>query len=125
MSDRAIVLIAHGSPDPDWAAPLHAVVAAMRDTEPNTMVALALLTEPDSLGLALEAMKAAGHTRVELVSALLSGGGRHLKRDIPAWVEDEQEKHPELTLELRPGAIGADPSVIGVLAQIALGSRSR
>lgn len=120
MNDRAIVLIAHGSPDPDWAIPLQEVVAAMRKSEPNTMVALALLTEPDSLGLALTAMKAAGHSRVELVSALLSAGGRHLKRDIPAWVTAEREKHPGLELELRPGALGADPSVIAIIAQVAL-----
>ena len=123
MSDRALVLIAHGSPDPDWAAPLHAVVARMRDTEPDTMVALALLTEPDSLGLALDAIQGAGHTHVELVSALLSGGGRHLKRDIPEWVHVEQERHPDLKLELRPGALGAHPLVVDLLAQLALAPR--
>ncbi len=117
---RARIVIAHGSPDPDWAAPLRAMVDRMRQLDPGVPATLALLTEPDSLAAALGAFQAQGVAEVEVIAALLSAGGKHLKRDIPAWVESARAAFPGLTIELRPGALGEDPRVIDVLAARAL-----
>jgi sirohydrochlorin cobaltochelatase len=118
----AHVLIAHGSPDPDWAMPLQRVVARIRELEPEAAVALALLTEEDSLDEALARLQAAGHVRVQIHAALLSAGGRHLKRDIPAWIEAARKRFPALELVVRPGALGEAEQVIDALARAALDS---
>jgi sirohydrochlorin cobaltochelatase len=120
MKGRALILIAHGSPDPDWAEPLRRVVKTMREHEPDSRVELALLTEPESLGELIDELEAAGHRQVEIVAALLSAGGRHLKRDIPEWVDAQRRLHPALEIVLRPGALGAHPAVIRALALNAL-----
>ena len=119
---RAHVLIAHGSPDPDWAAPLQRVVERMRTLEPEASVVLALLTEPDSLGHALAELEEAGHRRINIHAALLSAGGKHLKRDIPQWVDEARARFPQLELVLRPGALGEAELVIDALARTALES---
>ena len=117
---QAHVLIAHGSPDPDWAVPLQRVVARVRELDPEATVELALLTDEGSLEAALTRLAERGHTRVEIHAALLSGGGKHLKRDIPAWVQAAREAFPALELVLRPGALGERDRVIDALARAAL-----
>lgn len=120
MKARALVLVAHGSPDPDWAAPLREVVDTMRRLDTGTEVELALLTESESLNDALARLQARGHRHIEVIAALLSAGGRHLKRDIPAWVEAGRARFPDLHIELRPGALGGRKAVIDALARCAL-----
>jgi sirohydrochlorin cobaltochelatase len=120
MKTRALILVAHGSPDPDWAAPLRKVVETMAKLDADADVELALLTESDSLNAAISRLRDRGHQQLEVVSALLSAGGRHLKRDIPAWVEEARAGFPELRIDLRPGALGAEEAVITALAKCAL-----
>jgi sirohydrochlorin cobaltochelatase len=113
----AIVLVAHGSPDPDWRRPIDALVQRLREREPGRAVAEAYLgfLEP-SFEQAVARLFAEGHRHLLVLSAFLSPGGRHIKQDVPRLVAEQRALHPELTIELRPGALGAEPEVVEALA---------
>jgi sirohydrochlorin cobaltochelatase len=117
----AIVLVAHGSPDPDWRRPIDALAQRLRAHEPERAVQVAYLgfLEP-SFDQAVARLLALGHRHVLVLAAFLSPGGKHIKEDVPRLVREQAEVHPELTLELRPGALGAEPEVVDALAQAAV-----
>lgn len=119
MTDPALVLVAHGSPDPDWRRPLEQLHALLTETL-GDRVALSYLSHAPSLDDAIATLAAAGHRRVVVVVALLSPGGRHVKQDIPAAVADARARFPQLTIELSPGALGDDAGVIAALAAASL-----
>ncbi len=120
MTAPALILIAHGSPDPDWRRPLEALAERLRAEPTALRVELCYLTEPEGLLRAARRCLEAGVTHAEVVAALLSPGGRHVKEDIPAAVRQAAEALPEIRLELRPGALGDHPAVIEGLARAAL-----
>lgn len=120
MKANALFLVAHGSPDPDWRRPLEVLHAKLRERLPERMVALCYLSDPASLDEAVARAKQQGHRGAEVVAALLSPGGRHVKSDLPEWVSATGLRHPGFELRLRPGALGDDPEVIEALARAAL-----
>jgi sirohydrochlorin cobaltochelatase len=116
---RAIVLVAHGSPDPDWRRPLERLVDLLA-TELGDRVALAYLAHPPSIDDAIAQLERAGHRRVLVVAALLSPGGRHVKQDIPEAVAAARARYPQIEIEIDPGALGDDEQVIAALARASL-----
>ena len=117
----AIVLVAHGSPDPDWRRPIDAVARRLQEREPGRAVQVAYLgfLEP-SFEQAVAQLMARGHLHVLVLCAFLSPGGRHIKEDVPKLVAEQAAVHPELKLVLRPGALGAEPEVVEALAEAAV-----
>ncbi|MCA9708686.1 MAG: CbiX/SirB N-terminal domain-containing protein [Myxococcales bacterium] len=113
----AIVLLAHGSPDPDWRRPLVALAEQLRARQPAVHVRLAYLgfLEPD-FAAAIDQLYAEGHRHVLVLAAFLSPGGRHIKHDVPQQVATQAARYPALRLALRPGALGAEPEVVEALA---------
>jgi len=118
---EALVLVAHGSPDPDWGRPLVALRDRLRTLAPERRVELAYLDhlQPSLAALAAD-LVAAGIHDVTVLSAFLSPGGNHIKRDIPALVDDVAQAHPQLRIQLVPGALGAEREAIEALARAAL-----
>ncbi|MEM7151829.1 MAG: CbiX/SirB N-terminal domain-containing protein [Myxococcota bacterium] len=115
----AIVLIAHGSPDPDWRRPIDAMAERLRERcSAEVLTAYLGFLEPD-LSTAVADLAARGHTDVLVLSAFLSPGGKHIKRDIPELFATVAEANPGMNLQLRPGALGADPEVVEALAAAA------
>jgi sirohydrochlorin cobaltochelatase len=117
----AVVLLAHGSPDPDWRRPIDAMAQRLREREPGVAVVVAYLgfLEP-TLEQAVAQLWAQGHRRLLVLAAFLSPGGRHIKEDVPQRVAEQAAVHPELRIELRPGALGAEPEVVEALAEAAV-----
>ena len=117
----ALVLVAHGSPDPDWGRPLVALRDRLRTLAPERRVELAYLDhlQPSLSALAAE-LEATGIRDVTVLSAFLSPGGNHIKRDIPALVEDATRAHPQLRMRLVPGALGTERESIEALARAAV-----
>ena len=115
-----IVLLAHGSPDPDWRAPLDEALARARALLPGRRIELAFLDHlaPNLPGL-VAALASEGTTHVRVIAAFLSPGGNHLKRDIPQLVTTIARDHPTTRIELVPGALGAEPELIDALARAA------
>ena len=116
--ERAMVLVAHGSSDPEWRRPLEQLHGMLVE-QVGERVALAYLAHPPSILDAIQAFAEAGYRRVVVVAALLSPAGKHVKQDIPEAVEQARARWPELDIALAPGTLGEDPRVIGAMAAVA------
>lgn len=116
---RGLILFAHGARDPGWAAPLHDTVERVRAEQPGLPVRLAFLEflEP-SLEEAGDALVAQGCTHIEIVPLFLGAGG-HVRKDLPARAAALQQRHPQVSWQLRP-AVGESPRVIEAMALAAL-----
>ena len=111
---RALILLAHGSRDPAWAAPFETLTHALQTKHPQSKIALAFmeLTEP-SLTDVLKTFEAAGVEEVEVLPVFFAAG-RHLKKDVPAQIETFMK---ESALRVSLGEpIGAWPEVQAVMA---------
>jgi sirohydrochlorin cobaltochelatase len=114
-----ILLFAHGARDPAWAAPFDAVAERIRRDAPGTRVELAFLEFmcPD-IAEAGRRLADAGCTAVSVVPLFLGAGG-HVRKDLPALLQELAARHPAVQWELR-SAIGELPSVIEAMALAAL-----
>ena len=115
---RAVVLFAHGSRDPLWHKPMEAVAAQFASGSPDVAVRCAYLelSQPDLPSACLDLI-GTGVTQVSVVPMFL-GVGRHAREDLPVLVQQLRALHPGVVFELKP-AVGEDPRLIGLLAQIA------
>jgi len=118
MTDKALILFAHGARDPRWAAPFEAVAAQVRTLQPAVHVRLAYLElmQP-SLPEAADELVAAGCRQVSVLPLFLGTGG-HVRNDLPLLVEALRKAHPDTRFTLHPAA-GEHPAVIAALAGIA------
>jgi sirohydrochlorin cobaltochelatase len=118
-STSGIVLFAHGSRDPLWHKPMEAVAAQIRTSSPQAKVVCAYLelSTPD-LADATRMLLAAGIQTIVIVPMFL-GVGRHAREDLPQLVNALRQQHPDVVFALRP-AVGEDPRLVQLLAEIAL-----
>ena len=121
QSQLAIILLAHGSRDPLWRRPIEAVAARIQADQPRLLVRCAYLelTAPD-LATAVQALEGEGATSITVWPMFL-GAGRHAREDLPRLLAELRERHPDLSMDLRP-AIGEHPDVLDTMARTALGS---
>ena len=118
-TQRAIVLFAHGSRDPQWSLPVQAVANQVRVRDPHVLVTCAYLEmmEPDLPGAA-RALVASGASHITVVPMFL-GVGRHARQDLPRLMATLAQEHPQVLFDLQP-AIGEDPRMVSLMAEIAL-----
>lgn len=117
---RAIVLFAHGSRDPLWHRPIQAVADAIALRAPATPVACAYLelSTPD-LPTTCATLIGQGAKALTIVPMFL-GVGKHAREDLPALMVQLRQHWPEVDFYLQP-AVGENPRLIELLADIALG----
>lgn len=115
MSD-AIILFAHGSRDPEWAAPLRALQRTVAQRRPDAQVLIAFLElmQPD-LPAALAQTAAQGARNATVVPVFLAAGA-HLKTDLPRLVEAASIAHPQLAVRVLP-PLGENDAVLQALAE--------
>jgi sirohydrochlorin cobaltochelatase len=115
---RAIVLFAHGSRDPQWHRPIEAVARTLTLAQPDVPVRCAYLelSTPD-LATACRELIEAGSGLISVVPLFL-GVGRHAREDLPLLVEQLRAEHPAVAFALKT-AVGEDPRLIALLADIA------
>ena len=115
----AIILFGHGSRDALWHLPIQAVAERIRISSPNTTVTCAYLelTEP-SLPDAAANLVSTGVSDIIILPMFL-GVGRHAREDLPALITDLKQNHPNTVFQVQP-AVGENPAVLDLLAQIAL-----
>lgn len=115
----AIVLLAHGSRDPQWRVPIEAVATQIRARQPETKVCCAYLEfcAPSLPEAAIE-MAAAGACRIK-VFPLFFGIGKHTREDLPLLVEQIRAAHPDVVIDLLPTA-GEYEQLTALMAEIAL-----
>ena len=115
---KGIILLAHGSRDPQWTAPFEQVRAAVERRLPECATALAYLehSKPD-FATAVEQLVARGTTLVEVVPLFLGPGG-HVRNDVPQMVERAMARHAGVRFALKP-FIGDARAVLDAIADYA------
>jgi sirohydrochlorin cobaltochelatase len=115
MSGTAIILFAHGARDPEWAAPLRRVCAAVRARAPELRVELAFLEllAPSLLDSA-ESLLVAGFEHIVVVPMFIAQGG-HVKHDVPRLIDELRERNPQARIEMC-AAVGEAESVVQAMA---------
>ena len=123
LAKKAIILFGHGSRDSLWHLPIQAVAERIRITSPSTTVTCAYLelTEP-SLPDAAASLITTGVSNITILPMFL-GVGRHAREDLPALITELKQNHPSTTFQVQP-AVGENPAVLDLLADIALSSHS-
>ena len=115
----ALILFAHGARDPAWAAPFHALRAALLAIQPSRRIELAFLELmepglPDQVAL----MAGQGCHEIVVVPVFL-GRGRHLRRDLPVLLDQARARAPSVVLHASL-AVGELPTVIAAMASAIL-----
>ncbi len=95
---ESIVLLAHGSREPEWARPFERIAAKLRN---EFRVELAYLEQMrPTLEEAIASLAAKGAPRVRIVPLFLGSGG-HVRAELPRLVQAARERHAgvEIVLE--------------------------
>ena len=118
-----IVLFAHGSRDPGWAAPFERLAVRVRERRPDARVALAYLElTPPTLEDAVATLVADGAREIAVVPVFLAPGG-HVRRDLPAIVETLRARLPAARFRVLPTIGEADAITAAIAAWIAAEAR--
>lgn len=115
MPKKAVVLFAHGARDPEWAAPMHRVRQAVLARSPELRVELAFLEfmQPD-LRQCAEALVQEGFQKIVVLPMFIAQGG-HLKRDVPALIDELRQRYSEVGFDLSC-AVGEAELVVQAMA---------
>jgi sirohydrochlorin cobaltochelatase len=118
MTTTALILFAHGSRDPEWAAPLRRVCALVRAQAPSLRVELAFLelTEPSLPQVAAE-MIDEGFKRIVVLPMFIAQGG-HLKHDLPQIIDEMRAAYPQVHFEQADALGDADAIVHAIVAHV-------
>jgi sirohydrochlorin cobaltochelatase len=120
---HGLLLFAHGARDPAWAGPFEQLLELCRSQRAQQPTELAFLEfmQPD-LVTAGRTLAHAGCAKVDILPLFLGAGG-HVRKDVPALISRLREDSPGVVWTLRP-AIGAAPTVIAAMAEVALNARN-
>ncbi|MGQ0710716.1 MAG: sirohydrochlorin chelatase [Rhodoferax sp.] len=118
LAPTGIILLAHGSRDPQWKAPIEAVARHIRTLSPDTPVQCAYLElcAPD-LPTVAAAMVRDGVRKLRVLPLFL-GMGKHAREDLPRLVQALRQAHPHAQVELR-ASVGEHPALLECLGCIA------
>ena len=109
---RAVILLAHGSRDPEWSRPFERI-AAQLSKKFLVRVAYLELMRP-SLDEAVASLSAAGARSIRVVPLFLAQG-RHVRQDLPRLLAGATAAHPTVKVIVEK-PIGEDPAVIKAIA---------
>lgn len=114
-----VIVLAHGSRDPQWRGPVEAVAAEVRRLAPHALADCAYLelTAPDLADCA-DRLVALGATELRVLP-LFFGMGRHAREQLPRRVDALRHRLPGVSVVCLPPA-GEHPALIHLLATIAL-----
>lgn len=113
--ERAVILLDHGSREPDANAQLDALAALVAARLTGRRVAAAHLgLAPPSLAQAAADSVSAGAGEIVIVPCFLAAG-RHVREDLPRLVEELRRAHPAVAFKLA-APLGVHPAVAEALA---------
>ncbi len=112
---RAVILLDHGSREPDANAQLDALAALVAARLPGRRVATAHLSlaAPDLAAAGAECVR--GGAREVVVVPCFLAPGRHVREDLPRLMSALRAAHPGVAFMLAD-PLGADPRVADALA---------
>ena len=120
-ANKASILLAHGSSDPNWLAPFDQLVLQIRDQLHQERVELAYmeLAQP-SMEHSIQQLAEQGFQVIDVLP-LFFAAGRHLRKDVPAMLERQQQQLQgqgyDITLTLHP-PIGLEPEMASAISQV-------
>lgn len=115
MENKALVLFAHGSRDPEWATTLERICRSVRALAPEARVEPAFLEfGTPSLDDCAVGLIQTGYRKIIVVPVFLARGG-HLKQDLPQLMDSLRQRYPDVVFELS-AAIGEVDSVVNAMA---------
>ena len=100
MNNSCLILLAHGSKNPDWSTPFRKLTADLRNDLGNDAVYLCFLenSEPTLMEVAPEIMKTS--VRKARMLPLFMAKGAHFHEDIPDQIAAMKAAFPEIEVEL-------------------------
>ncbi len=118
---QALVLFGHGARDARWREPFDRLHAKLTAALPDCAVRLAFLelmspALPDTLA----ELAAAGVADIDVVPVFFGQGG-HLRRDLPALLDDCRRQHPRVAIRCAT-AVGEAESVLDAIAAYCVGT---
>ena len=116
---QGIVLLAHGSRDPEWSRPFERLAAELSRKLPAAAIALSYLEHGRSLAEAIAEVTAKGAAAIRVLPVFLGQGG-HVKEDLPRLVAAVQKDFPRAQIRLEP-AVGEQARVIEAIARAIAG----
>jgi len=116
---RGIVLFGHGSRNPAWAEPFHALRKELVRQQPDALVELGFLElmEP-SLPAAIAHLAEAGAAEVVVVPIFIAAGN-HVREDLPRLAAEAERAYPGLRVRMAP-SLGEAPEMLAAMAGYAL-----
>lgn len=112
-----IVLFAHGSRDPQWAAPFESIAAELSKAFLVRLAYLEIMQPP--LADAIASLASAGARSIRVIPVFLGAGG-HVREDLPRLVAAARSAHPHLEITLEK-PVGEQPAVIAAIARAIAG----
>lgn len=105
--DPRIILLAHGSSDQRWCQTFEKLATPTLESVPGSRIAYMELAEPSMDTIIAEGRKEGIDTFT--IIPLFLAAGRHLRKDVPAMIEELQAVHG-VTITLAP-PIGENPQL--------------
>lgn len=110
----ALLLFAHGSSDPGWAAPFVKLKRAIQVRDASRLVELAYLERMEpSFDVAVAALQAQGIREITIAPIFLAIGG-HMRKDLPKLIEETHIK-TGIAFRVLP-ALGEADVLLGAIA---------
>lgn len=121
MRTKAVLLLAHGSSDPQWRIPFQTLLAHLQQQSPEQVIELAYLElSTPLLEDAIQQHIQRGVTNIDIIPLFFSAG-RHLRQDVPALLNDLiaewAKKGRHLHLQLH-APVGMHPKVLQAIGQV-------
>ena len=115
MPETAIILLAHGAREPEWATPLRRVFESVAAQAPDLRVEFAFieLMSPD-LRTCAEKLIAEGVRHIRIVPLLIARGG-HLAHGVPKLIDSLHQEYPQVRFQLM-GPVGEADAVVQAMA---------
>lgn len=121
MSQRALILFAHGARSASWAAPFERLRDLTQAREPQVRVELAFLElMMPRLPDVVSALVAEGIVDITVVPVFLGQGG-HVLRDLPLMIDELRTAHPQAALKVVEAA-GENAAVLQALSDYCVGA---
>lgn len=117
MSKTCLVLLAHGSRNPEWLQPFEVLARNLKRDLGEANIVLSYM-EHAAPPLAEVAEQVAGRgVRTMRILPLFMASGNHLQQDIPDSIAAIGSRFPELQIELMP-PIGTHPLFMSLMEQV-------
>jgi len=121
MTQRALILFAHGARAASWAAPFERLRDLTQARQPEVRVVLAYLElMSPRLPDVAAALIAEGIVDITLVPVFLGQGG-HVLRDLPLMIDELRVAYPQAAIKVVEAA-GENQAVLNALSDYCVGA---